>query len=323
MSYTRSLALASTLALALFSIPSLGAEYPAKPIRLVVPYPAGGAIDPPARIIAEKLSERIGQQLFVDNRPGGGSTIGIQQVADAPPDGYTLLFSASNISITHALMKSTVRFDPSDSFTHVARVAYGAGVIVVHPSSRFKTLNELVAFARANPGALTYASPGNGSPAHLSMEIFKRGANIELRHIPYKGAAPAMTDLLGNRVDMANATLAGPIGHIKSGALRALAVTSSQRAAELPEVPTVAETVPGFETVTWFGVSGPKGLPAEVVQKLSAELERAITDPATMKRLQDVGITPDYRSGAELSAHIRKEADMYARVIADAKIKID
>lgn len=297
--------------------------YPSRPVKIIVPYPAGGAVDPPARILAQQLSAQTGQQFVVENRPGAGGNIGVDAVVGAAPDGYTLLFSGPNVTIAPALMKETTRFNPKTSFTPIAQVVTVPTVVAVPAQSPFKSIAELVAGAKRNPRGIRYASPGNGSPSHLALELLKFKTSANIQHIPYKGTAPALVDVLGGQVDVIVSTLAGPIEHIRSGRLRGLGVTSMERAAELPNVPAIAETVPGFKVVTWLGVMGPRNMPPEVAAKLEAEISTAMKNPATIRRFRDAGTTPEFLGSIDLARHIESEADMYAQLITDAKLKAD
>ena len=291
--------------------------YPEKAVRIVVVYPAGGAVDPPARLLAQQLTDQLKQSFFVDNRPGAGGNIGTDAVVSASPDGYTLLITGPNITIAPALLPQTTHYDPNTSFTHIARILTMPTVIVVNKKSPFKSFPELLNYARLNPGKLTYGSPGTRSPSQLAMELILQMAGVSMLHVPYKGAAPAMTDVLGGQIDVLVTTAAGPMEHIKSGNLRALAISSAKREPQLPDVQSVAETLPGFDSATWIGLSGPKGMSAEVAGKLSAGVEEALKNPNVKARLLEGGTTPAYLNEAGLAAEIQAETKLYAQVIKD------
>lgn len=297
------------------------ADYPSRPVRIIVPYPAGGAVDPPARILADQLSLQTGQQFIVENRVGAGGNIGTDAVVAAAPDGYTLLFSGPNVTIAPSLMKETTHFDPGRSFTPIAQVVTVPTVIAVRSDSSIRSVAALIEQAKARPGALTYGSPGGGSPSQLAMELLKVRAGIDILHVPYKGTAPAVVDLVGGQVDLLVSTLAGPIGQIRAGRVRGIAVTSLTAADELPDVPPVSRTLPGFELVTWLGVLGPRNMPAELTRRLAAEIAKAVADPGVARRLRESGTTPDFQGPAPMAEHIRREADLYGRLVRDANLK--
>lgn len=253
--------------------------WPVRPIRLVVPFSSGGTADVPARVVAQRLSESLGQQIFIDNRPGAGSTIGADAVAKAPADGYTLLL-ISNTHFVSAALYRNLPYDPLNDFTPVNQFNFGVNLLVVHPSLPVKSVSELIAYAKANPGRINYASSGNGSTQHLTATLFCSMAGIDLHHIPYRGSGPATGDLLAGIVKVGFPGTSGMIGHIKSGKLRALGGSGVRRAPELPDVPTIAEAgVPGFELVSWSGIVGPKGLPRDIQMKLNAALQRIVATP--------------------------------------------
>ena len=294
-------------------------DYPDKTMRLVVAYPPGGPADIAARIVAEQLSLQLPQRVIVDNRPGAGGIIGTELVANATADGYTLLLSGNNIAIAQAL-SSAPRYDATQSFVHIAQIAALPTGVFVSAQSPHATFRDLVAFAKANPDKLTYASGGNGTPSHLAMEMLKRSAGIEVRHIPYKGTPPAVTDLIGGQVDMLVTSIAGPIEQVKAGRLRILAVSSPERLEQLPQVPAIAESLPGYSFETWLAISAPRGTPPAIVQKLAAEVERALKDPALVKRMNDAGLKASYLSPDKTSARMSAEQKSFAQVIKDANI---
>jgi tripartite-type tricarboxylate transporter receptor subunit TctC len=296
--------------------------YPDHPIKLVVAYPAGGPADIAARIVADQLSQQLPQRMIVDNRPGAGGVIGTEVVANAAPDGYTLLLSGNNIAIAQALA-ATPRYDSTLSFVHVAQVATLPTGVFVSAQSPFNTFRDLVAFAKANPDKLTYASGGNGTPSHLAMEMLKRSAGIEVRHIPYKGTPPAVTDLIGGQVDMLVTSIAGPIEQVKAGRLKILAVSSPERLDQLPQVPAIAESLPGYAFETWLAISAPRGTQAAVTQRLATDIERALKDPAVVKRMTDAGLRPSYLPPDRTSARMSTEQKTFAHVVKEASIRAE
>lgn len=297
-------------------------DYPDKPVRLVVAFPAGGPADIGMRIVADRLSAQVGRNFVVDNRPGAGGTIGAELVANAAPDGYTLLLSGNHVVIAQ-LLTPGARYDAVKSFAPVARFAVLPSGLFVRGQSPHTSLQEVLAYAGSHPDALTYASGGNGTPSHLAMELLKRRHNLAIRHIPYKGTPPAVTDLIGGQVDMLFTSIAGPMAQVKSGRLRLLGVSSPKRLAALADVPSIAEAVPGYVFETWLGVSAPRGTPDSIVATLSAEIGKAVRDPGVLRRMEDAGLTPAYLASGELSRRIEDEAGMYSRVVREASIKAE
>jgi tripartite-type tricarboxylate transporter receptor subunit TctC len=296
-------------------------NYPEKPVRLVVPFPAGGAIDIMGRLTSQKLTETLGAQVIVDNRAGAGGAIGTENVARAAPDGYTLLFSSTSpISINPHINK--VPYDPVASFAAIAMVANSPQMIVVTPSLPVKTLKEFIAMAKARPNALSFASSGVGTIIHVSAEMFAQRAGIKLLHIPYKGAAPAVVDTMSGQVTMLCAAYSSVATQLRAGKLRALAVTSLKRMELEPAVPTVSESgLPGFESNQWWAVSGPAGLPAPIVDRLNAELNKIVRTEDVKKRLAAEGAEPGGGTPAELAAYIRKDYEKWGAVIRTVGIK--
>ncbi len=294
-------------------------NYPNRPIRFVVPFSPGGAADVPGRILTQKLTESLGHQVVVDNRPGAGSTIGADQVAKAPPDGYTLL-TISNTHFVSAALYKKLPYESVADFTPVTQVTSAPNVIVVHPSLPAKTVKELIALARAKPGKIDYASSGNGSTQHLTGALFTKMAGIEMTHIPYRGSGPATADLISGQVTVGFPGIAGMLPQIKAGKLRALAVTSSKRSPELPDVPTVAEAgVKGYDVTAWFGVAGPKGMPRDIVLKLHAELLRILKNPDVQKLLLNAGQEVAWQEAPELFGEMLKvEAAKWARMVKES-----
>lgn len=304
---------------------AMAQEYPTKPVRLVIPYPPGGATDVIGRVIAQKLSSTMGQQFVVDNRPGAGGSIGAGAVAKAPADGYTLLMGAmTSHAINAALTPQTVPFDIEKSFAPVSIVGRVPLVFVVHPSVKANNLAELIAVAKANPGALTFASAGNGSPQHLAGEMFKRLAGVDMLHVPYKGSGPAMTDLIGGQVQTMIETAPAAQSHVKSGKIRALATTTTQPVASLPGVPTASQTgLPGFEVSSMFGVAAPAGTPAPVIARLNGALKTILAEPEVRDQLLAQGAVATHTTPEEAAAAIRAESAKWAKVIKEGNIKAE
>ena len=294
-------------------------NYPNRPIRFVVPFSPGGAADVPGRILTQKLTDALGHQVVVDNRPGAGSTIGADQVAKAPPDGYTLL-TISNTHFVSAALYKKLPYDSVADFAPVTQVTSAPNVIVVHPSLPAKTVRELIALAKAKPGKIDYASSGNGSTQHLTGALFTKMAGIEMTHIPYRGSGPATADLLSGQVTVGFPGIAGMLPQIKAGKLRALAVTSAKRSPELPDTPTVAEAgIKGYDVTAWFGVAGPKGMPRDVVLKLHAELLRILKNPEVQKLLLNAGQEVAWQETPEQFGEMLKtEAAKWARMVKES-----
>jgi len=323
-SSSRRVALAAVIAWLCLLAPALHAQpFPSKPIRIIVPYPPGGGVDIMARLVASKLPDRIGQQVIVDNRPGGGTVIGTELLARSAPDGYTLMMANIAFGANPALHKK-LPYDTEKDFTPVGLVALLPSFLVVHPSLPVKSLRELVALAKARPGELSYASAGNGSLLHLTMERFKNAAGINLVHVPYKGAAPALSDVLGGQ--LAIMFIPGPpaLGHIKAGKLRALAVSSAQRLSLMPQVPTIAESgYPGFEIYDWEGLIAPAGTPAAVISKLNAEVNHIVGAPDVKQRVEDQCATAAGSTPAELGARIASEIALWHKVVKASGMAVD
>lgn len=297
-------------------------NYPDKPVRIVVAFPSGGPADIGLRIIAEQLSTQMGRNFTVDNRPGAGGAIGSEAVAAAPPDGYTLLLSGNHVSIAQALTPST-RYDAVKSFVPIGRFAVLPSGLFVNAQSPLASLQDLLTQVRARPDGLTYASGGSGTPSHLAMELLKRRAGLSIRHIPYKGTPPAVTDLIGGQVDMLFTSIAGPMAQVKGGRLRLLAISSPRRLVSLPEVPAISETVSGYEFETWLGISAPRGTPEGIVSRLSSEISKAVKEPGVIRRMEEAGLTPSHLSAQDLASKVDEEASVYARLVKDTGIKAD
>jgi tripartite-type tricarboxylate transporter receptor subunit TctC len=312
------------LCLALVGIaPSLAADpYPTRPVRLIVGFPAGGPTDIVARIVAQSLSERLGQQIIVENRPGAGSNIATQAVITSPPDGYTLLL----VSPPHAVNATLYRKLPYnflEDIVPVAGLADGPNVMEVHPSVPVKTVAEFIAYAKANPGKISFASAGNGTTIHLSGELFMAMTGIKMLHVPYRGSAPALTDMISGQVQVMFDNVLSSLPHLQSGALRPLAVTSRVRSEALPNVPTVAETVPGYETGTWWGVGVPKGTPPEIVEQLNREINAVLADPKIKARFAELGSAPLIMTPDAFGKFLAAETEKWAKAVKFSGAQVD
>jgi tripartite-type tricarboxylate transporter receptor subunit TctC len=294
--------------------------YPTRPVRLIAPFAPGGAFDILARLMGQWLSERLGHQFVIDNRPGGGSNIGTEAVVRAPPDGYTLLIVGSYNAI-NATLYDKLNFNFIRDIAPVAGVLRGPYVLAVNPSVPAKSVPEFIAYAKANPRKLNMASPGTGTGGHIASELFKMMAGVDMVHVPYRGGGPALTDLLGGQMQVYFPTTVGSIEYIRAGRLRALAVTTATRSDALPDIPTVAEFLPGYEASGWSGVGAPKATPAEIVEKLNKEINAALADPKLKARLADVGGTVLAGSSADFGKLIAAETEKWGKVIKFAGIK--
>jgi len=299
-------------------VEALAQSYPSRPVRLVVPLSPGGFADTPTRLLAPRLSTQLGRQFFVENRPGAGGTIGADFVAKSAPDGHTLLITGTPHVISAHLYKA-LPYDALKDFTPVALIASGPYALVVNPQRlAVSSVRELVAAAKAQPGKIDYASSGNGSAQHLVGALFNSMAGVELNHVPYKGSGPAMQDLISGQVSVSFAGIPNVLGHVKSGRLRALAVTTPRRWSELPEVPTLAEAgVAGYEATIWLNLSGPPGLPAEIVQKLYSEVAKALQDPELQANFRAAGVEATVMAPEPLAAFIRAEHEKWGRVVRE------
>jgi len=295
-------------------------DYPSHTVRLVVGYAAGGATDITARLIAQSLSDRLGQQFIVENRPGAASNLATEQVIRSAADGHTLLV-ASAANAINATLYDKLNFDFVADMVPVAGLARMQNVLVVHPSVPAHTVAELIAYAKANPDRLVAGSPGIGSPGHVSAELFKMMTDVRMVHVPYRGAAPAVSDLLGGQIHLLFDNMATSIEHIRSGKLRALGVTTSFRSPLIPELPTIADTVPGYEASSWFGVTAPKGTPADIVETLNGSINAGLADRALVERLTALGGAPLTGSAAEFGRLIEAETDKWGKVVRFANLK--
>jgi tripartite-type tricarboxylate transporter receptor subunit TctC len=308
--------------LLLWALQAAAQSYPAKPVRMVVPYPPGGGNDTLGRLFAAKLSERLGQPFVVENRPGAGTMIGTEAAAKSPPDGYTILLSSI---ATHALspnLYSRVPYDPVKDFAPITLLGIAPTVLVVNADLPAKTLQELINLAKKQP--LAYASGGNGTPPHINAEVFKAMAGIDLLHVAYKGGGPALVDLMAGRVQAMLDTAASAMPHVRSGKLRALAISAPRRSPELPDLPTFAEAgLPQYDTNAWYSMHAPAGTPPDIVRRLNAELVAILKDPEILARFKQLATDPVGNSPEEFAAFVRAELDKYARIIKAAGIKLD
>ena len=312
---------AGVAALPLLSRSAWAQTYPARPVHIIVAFAAGGPNDIFARLIGQWLSERLGQQFIVENRAGAGGTIGTEAAVNAPPDGYTLLLASPANTIGASLYKN-LKYDFVRDIAPVAKIAAATGVMEVNPSVPAKSVPEFIAYAKANAGKINMASAGNGSFQQVSGELFKMMAHVDMIHVPYRGAGPALTDLLGGQVQIMFDTLPSSIEHIKAGELRALAVTAAMRSEALPDLPTVGEFLPGYEASTWWGIVAPRNTPAEIVEKLNREINAVIADPKMKARFGELGGVPAPMTPTEFGKLIAEETEKWARVVKFAGIKL-
>ena len=309
--------LLASLALAL---PAAAQTYPNRPIRMIVPFPAGGATDILARALSQKLGEKIGQPVIVDNRPGAGGTIGADAAAKSPADGYTLLLATSSTHSIGPAINPKMPYDADADFTPIAHVASSPNIVLVPNASPSKTMREFIDHARKNPGRLNYASSGNGTIVHLTTEYFKAQSGSFILHIPYRGTALAMPDLISGKVDVLFDSFVTGMPHVKDGKLRALAVTSLKRTALAPDLPAVAETLPGFESVTWFGVYGPKGLSADLAGKVNQAVNSALAEADVKDRFARLGAEPAGGTPQAFAAMVKTDTAKWKKIIAERKI---
>jgi len=312
-------------AMALVVAPLAGAQtYPTRPVRLVVPFPAGGTTDILARAAAQKLSEAWGQQVIVDNRPGAGGNIGTELVARSAPDGYTLEMGTVGTHAINASLYSKLPYDHVKDFAPVILVAGVPNVLVIGPGLPVNSVQELIAYAKANPGKLNFASSGSGTSIHLSGELFKTLTGVQMTHVPYKGSAPALSDLMGGQVQLMFDNLPSSLAFIKAGKLRALAVTSTVRAAALPDVPTMVEAgVPGFEASSWFGILAPAGTPRDIVMRINGEVAKWLASPDAREKLSAQGAIAAGGTPEDFARHIGSETTKWAKVVKESGAKVD
>ncbi len=304
----------------LAAAPVFAQEFPAKPVRMIVGFPPGGATDLVARIMQPKLTELLGKQLIVDNRPGANGTISLDILSRAEPDGYSVAFGhIGGLVISPAIQK--LPYDPHKSFAPIGLMVSLQNIIIVHPSMPAKTTKEFIALAKSKPGQINYASSGIGSPGHLSGELFESMAGVQLTHIPYKGGGPAITDLLANHVPSFFAVISTAVPHVQSGRVRAIAVTGAKRAGALPDVPTVGETIPGYLATNWYGLVAPAKTPKAIIDRLNKDLVATLNSPEVIKHLNDRGIDATPSSPAEYAKFIRDEEKKWLPIIKRANIK--
>jgi tripartite-type tricarboxylate transporter receptor subunit TctC len=297
-------------------------DYPTRPVRWIVPYPPGGATDILARLVGNKLSERLGQQFIIENKAGAGNNIGTEAVVNAAPDGYTILL-VNPANAINASLYTKLNFNFIRDIAPVAGITRTPNIMTVGKDFPAKTVAEFIAYAKANPGKVNMASSGNGTSVHLSGELFMAMTGVKMQHVPYRGAAPALTDMLSGQVQVIFDNMPSVISHIKSGSLRALAVTTAERSQELPDVPTVGETVKGYEASAWFGMGAPKATPKEIIEKLNHEVNEIIQDPAMKARLAELGGVPMVGTPEDFGTIIQSETDKWKKVVEFSGAKIE
>src|SRR5436190_7930906 len=302
--------------------PAFAVDYPVHAVKWIVPYPPGGTTDVLARIIAQWLSEKMGQAFVIENKPGGGNNIGVEAVVTAPPDGYTMLLVNPANGINATLYKD-LRYNFIRDIAPVAGLVRAPNVMEVTNSFPAKTVAEFIAYCKANPGKINMASSGSGTSVHLSGELFKSMTGCQMLHVPYKGAGPALTDLIAGQVQVLFDNLPSSAGHIRGGRIRALAVTSAEREPSMPDLPTVGETVQGYEATAWFGIGMPKGTPREIIDKVNAETNRALSDPGMLKRLSELGGWPIKGTPEDFGKVIKMETDKWAKVVIQSGAKAE
>lgn len=304
-------------------MPAVAQQYPTKPIKLILPFPAGGATDVMSRILAEKLTPRLGQTVIVENKPGAGTMLASEYVAKAPADGYTLLMAASSLVIAPSLY-SKVNYDPIKDFTPVTQVAAVIHLVVVNPNLPVKSIQELITYLKANPGKVSYGSTGSGTSTHLEAELFKKMAGVEIEHIPYKGSTPALADLVGGQTSMMFDPIASSKPYLESGRLRALAVTTAQRSLSAPDLPTVAESgLPGYEAMPWLGIVAPAGTPKAVVDRLYKEVSEVLKMQDVKDRFKSLGLDIIGNTPAEFATFIAQDQKKWDQVIKNSGAKAD
>ena len=303
---------------------AMAQTYPSRPVKIVVPFPAGGSNDIVARVLAQKLTERNGQSFFVENRGGAGGNIGAEAVASSEPDGYTLLLTAPPPLTINAALYKDMRYDPSGAFAPVALIASVPIVLAVHPSLGINSVQELIARAKAKPGAIFFGSSGNGSTNHLAGELLKSMTGIDIVHVPYKGAAPAMNDLVAGHIPMMFDNIPAVLPQVRAKTINAIAVAGSRRASALPDVPTVAESgVPGFDASAWFGLVAPAKTPAPILAKLESDVETILKMPDVQKRFDELGAEPGAVSGANFGKFLANETTKWTKIIRESGAKVD
>jgi tripartite-type tricarboxylate transporter receptor subunit TctC len=315
---------ALALPLAGFPLPAVAQAFPAKPVKLVVPFPPGGSLDNIGRLLAQKLTEAWGQQVVVENRPGAGGNVGADAVAKSPADGYTVVMGALSTHAVNPSLYPKMPYDAVKDFAPLSLVAITPNVLIVNSASSIQSVRDLIAFAKANPGKANFGSGSNGSAGHLAGELFKVETGTDVQHIPYKGGAPALQALLAGETQFMFDNLANAMAQVKGGRVRAIAVTTAQRSKLAPDLPTMAEAgMPGFDISTWFGLLAPAGTPPEVVAKWNADLVKALNSPEVREKMLAQGAEPAPTTPAEFAAFIAKERDKYARIVKASGAKVD
>jgi tripartite-type tricarboxylate transporter receptor subunit TctC len=317
------LCLLGVLAASLADLGSAAAlDYPTRPVRWIVPYPAGGATDILARLVGNKLSERLGQQFIIENKAGAGNNIGTEVVVNAAPDGYTILL-VNPANAINASLYAKLNFNFIRDITPIAGITRTPNIMTVGKDVPAKTVAEFIEYAKANPGKVNMASSGNGTSVHLSGELFMAMTGVKMQHVPYRGAAPALTDMLSGQVQVIFDNMPSVISHIKAGSLRALAVTTANRSQELPDVPTVAETVKDYEASAWFGIGAPKGTPREIIEKLNKEVNEILVEPAMKARLAELGGVPMVGTPEDFGKIVQSETDKWEKVVKFSGVRVD
>ncbi len=310
------------VAAALFSVAAQAQSWPTKPVKFIVPFPPGGATDISARLLGEQLSRIWGQQVVIENRGGAGGGVGAAEAARAAPDGYTLFFPSGSVVTANQHIYAKMSYDPEKDFIPVTNVVSGPQVLTVPAKSPFKTVKDLIDFAKANPGKLNYGHAGIGTQTHLAAENFVYQAKIQAQHVPYKGEGPGLAALVGGEIDFLLGNVAASIGHINGGRLRALGVTSKTEAPQLPGVPPIAKTVPGFENAGWFGIVAPTGTPKDIVQKVYRDTKKALEDTRLKARLYAQGLAPVGNTPDEMGKAMKEETALWAKVVRERKISV-
>ncbi len=298
------------------------ADWPARPVRVVVPFTSGGSTDITARLVSNRLQEVWGQSVVIENKPGAGGNIAADMVAHSDPDGYTIFISGPGMA-TNQFLYPSLTYDPVGDFAPVTMLITQPNLMCVPNSSPAKSVREFIAYCHANEGKVTFASSGNGTTLHLSGELFKRMAKVEMTHIPYRGGAPAINDLIPGRVDVIFDNMPSIVSHVRAGSLRGLAVTTKERVAVVPDIPTIAETVPGFDVFSWFGFFVPIKTPRDVIARINADTNAALVHPPVKSRFEELGANPKGSTQAELAAFLKSETDKWGPVIKEAKIKVE
>ncbi len=317
-----------TLAAATLAVAGMGSAlaadaYPDKPLTMIVPFSAGGTTDILARIVGQALGQELGQTIIIENKPGAGGNIGAQQASRAKADGYTLFMGTVGTHAINQALYKKLPYDPVKDFAPLSRVANVPNLLVAHPSRPYKTVQEMIAYAKKHPGEVTYGSPGSGASPHVSGALFQSMTGAEMTHVPYKGSAPAISDLLGNQIAVMFDNMPSAIQHVRSGKLRPIAVTTAKRSSELPDVPTIAEAgVPGYEATSWFGLWAVAGTPAPILTKLQTALTKVLKDPAVAKKIADQGGEVVIETPAQFDAFIKSEAAKWGKVVKESGAEV-